>query len=84
MAQSFMMEDGGDQDTGLTIALLAVTVALSVLSIRFTLNNIAIPVGPLIVLLLTRFAYKRHFRKLLARHRLDQVSSDSDTIGGFN
>lgn len=72
MARNFELDDGGDKDTGLTVLLLIVTITLSVFTVQFFLPGITISIGPIAAFLVTRFACKRHFRKLIA----EPMSSD--------
>ena len=79
MAKSFRLDDGGDKDKGLTMALLVISLSISMLYLYLHLHGsvtfhvgtnpyggVTIHLGPLIVFVLTRALYKRHFRKQIA------------------
>ena len=69
MGPNFVLDDKGDRDNGLTIGLLVMALALSVVDIWFRLQGFVIHIGPLIVFVVTRSLYKRHFRRQLAALR---------------
>ena len=62
MTKSFRFEGGDDKDTALTLLLLLITTALCCVNIWVRLPVVTFHPAPLIVFLLTRWAYKRHFK----------------------
>lgn len=73
MARSFRLDDGGDHDTILTIVLTIIVLGLSCVNFWVKILPIVIYPAPLIAFLLTRWAYKRHFRI-----RIALISSQAD------
>ena len=66
MAGSFKLDAGGDQDNVLTLVLLALTAVFTIVNVWVNLFGVVLFVGPVIVFIVARFAYKRHFRKRIA------------------
>jgi hypothetical protein len=66
MAKSFRLDDSGDGDTALTLVLTIIFLALSCVNLWIKVLPIVIYPAPLIAFLLTRWAYKRHFRNRIA------------------
>lgn len=73
MASSFRLDDGGDHDTILTLVLTVIIFGLSCINFWVKILPIVIYPAPLIAFLLTRWAYKRHFR-----NRIALISSQPD------
>ena len=64
MAQSFRLENP-DSDATLTIVLLAVMFGLSLVNVWIRVPPITLHPMPVFAFFLTRWAYKRHYRRLL-------------------
>ncbi len=77
MAKSFRLDDGGDKDKALTVALLLISLLISMFYLYMHLHAIGVTIhfGPLIVFVLTRALYKRHFRRQIAalKEKQDRV-----------
>jgi hypothetical protein len=67
MPSSFRLDDRGDKDTLLTVALLFLVVPLTFVNVFFSLSGFTLFLGPIITFVVTRAAYKWHFRRQLAR-----------------
>lgn len=73
--KSFRLDDGGDGDGGLTAGLMVLAIALTVIDIWIRLGPVLLRPFPLVMFLLTRSLYKRHFR---ARRRVVEEEFDEE------
>jgi len=66
MSQNFKLDNSNDSDTGLTLVLVVIAFGLSVVNVWITIPPFAFHPSPLVMFVVTRWAYKRHFKKRMA------------------